>query len=378
MTARIAVIDDEAPNRSYLQLLLGGAGYQVDAASTGNEGIALVEKARPDLVLLDLMMPEVDGYTVCERIRKGPAGSDTQILVLSAMDAVASKVRALAAGADDYLVKPVEGQELLARIKVTIDRADRLRRQGSQTRGHLTVIAGAKGGIGTSTVAINLAALTAAGKSADAVVLADLAVPVGTLGSMLNIQMPDRWVWQEFLTDGAVSVNRLASCLMRNSQIPIRLLPGVRRGASYKDAQPEAISRFAASLRGVAEHIVVDLGNQPSPFAPPLMREADVILVVVEPEVICVELTGQFLDRLRETGILSHRIRLVICNPHGSLQLSRGEVSAALKSEVAATILYQRDEFSAASKRRLPIVIQQPQSPIVGQFKDVLQAVAAV
>jgi Flp pilus assembly CpaE family ATPase len=108
------------------------------------------------------------------------------------------------------------------------------------------------------------------------------------------------------------------------------------------------------------------------------MREADVILVVVEPEVICLELTGQFLDRLRETGILSHRIRLVVSNPHGSLQLSRAEVASTLKMEVAAMILYQRDEFSAASKRRLPIVIQQPQSPIVGQFKELQQALTAV
>jgi len=205
-----------------------------------------------------------------------------------------------------------------------------------------------------------------------------LAVPIGTLGSMLNIQVPERWVWQEFLNDGAASVNRLASYLMRNPQVPLRLLPGVRRGASYRDVQPEAVSRFATSLRGLGEAIIVDLGNQPSPFAPPLMREADVILIVVEPEVICVELTAQFLDRLRETGILSHRIRLVISNPHGSLQLSRNEVAGALKMEAAAMILYQRDEFSAASKRKLPIVIQQPQSPIVAQFKELQQALATI
>lgn len=324
------------------------------------------------------MMPEVDGFTVCERIRKGPAGADAQIVVLSALDGSDRKIRALELGADDYLVKPLETKELLARIKVTLDRADRFRQQGSHARGRLTVIAGAKGGIGTSTVAINLAALETVGKSPDAVVLADLAVPVGTLGSMLNIQVPERWVWQEFLRDGATSVARLSSYLMRNPQIPLRLLPGVRRGASYRDVQPEAISRFATSLRGLAENIVVDLGNQPSPFAPPLLREADAILVVVEPEVICVELTAQFLERLHETGILSHRIRLVISNPHGSLQLSRTEVAGSVKMEVAGMILYQRDEFSAASKRRLPIVIQQPQSPIVGQFKELVQALAAL
>jgi len=68
----------------------------------------------------------------------------------------------------------------------------------------------------------------------------------------------------------------------------------------------------------------------------------------------------------------------VISNPHGSLQLSRTEVAAALKMEVAAMILYQRDEFSAASKRRLPIVIQQPQAAVTTQFSELTKALAAV
>jgi len=68
----------------------------------------------------------------------------------------------------------------------------------------------------------------------------------------------------------------------------------------------------------------------------------------------------------------------VISNPHGSLQLSRAEVAAALKMEVAAMILYQRDEFSAASKRRLPIVIQQPQAPVTSQFSELMKALLAV
>ncbi len=378
MTGRIAVIDDEAPNRAYLQTLLGAAGFDVQAATGGNEGVALVEKERPDLVLVDLMMPEVDGFMVCERIRKGPAGADIQIVVLSALDELDRKVRALELGADDYLVKPVESRELVTRIKAMLERGARLRQSGSQARGRLTAVAGAKGGIGTSTVAMNLAALHAVGKGADAVLLADLAVPVGTLGSMLNIEVPDRWAWGEVLSDGATSVHRLSNYLMRNPQVPLRLLPGVRRGSLYRTVTPEAVSSFATSLRGLAATIVVDLGNQPSPFAPPLLREADVILIVVEPEVICVDLTRQFLDRLHETGILSHRIRLVISNAHGSLQLSRTEVAQALKMEVAAMILYQRDEFSAASKRRIPIVLHHAQGQATAQFNELMQALAAV
>ena len=127
------------------------------------------------------------------------------------------------------------------------------------------VVAGAKGGIGTSTVAINLAASQVGAKGPDAVVLADLAVPVGTLGSMLNIEVPDRWAWREVLEDSAASVHRLSSYLMRNPQVPMRLLPGVRPGSPYRELRAEAVSSFATSLRGLAETIVVDLGNQPSP-----------------------------------------------------------------------------------------------------------------
>jgi DNA-binding LacI/PurR family transcriptional regulator len=83
-----------------------------------------------------------------------------------------------------------------------------------------------------------------------------------------------------------------------------------------------------------------------------------------------VELARQFLDRLHETAILSHRIRLVISNAHGSLQLSRTDVAPALKMEVAAVILYQRDEFSAASKRRIPIVVHHAQGQAMGQFNE--------
>ena len=129
----------------------------MQVAAGGND-VALVEKERPDLVLVDLMMPEVDGFLVCERIRKGPAGADIQIVVLSALDALDGKVRALQLGADDYLVKPLESRELISRINAMLDSATRLRRQGAQARGRLTVVAGAKGGIGTSTVAINVAA----------------------------------------------------------------------------------------------------------------------------------------------------------------------------------------------------------------------------
>ncbi|TMF56287.1 MAG: response regulator, partial [Chloroflexi bacterium] len=196
MAGRIAVIEDDSPTRDYVVRALEGAGFTVDAVAQGAEGVALVEREHPDLVLLDLMMPGVTGYQVCERIRKGPA-SHTQIVVMSVLEGVEEKVKALELGADDYLVKPVATAELLARVRSMIGRGERLRQEGARTNGRLVALAGAKGGIGTSTVAVNLAAAHGM-KKAHSVVLADLAVPVGTLGIMLGLPIPEKWVWREF------------------------------------------------------------------------------------------------------------------------------------------------------------------------------------
>jgi len=138
----------------------------------------------------------------------------------------------------------------------------------------------------------------------------------------------------------------------------------------------DAVNAFATALRALADQVFLDLGNQPSPFVPPILRQADVILVVVEPEVMCVELSVHLLERMQKGGILTDRI--VISNPHGSLQLSRAEVETALQVPMIAAIPYQLDEFSAASKRRAPLVLQQAQSVAASQFQELLQAVAKV
>src|SRR5260370_38281873 len=91
------------------------------------------------------MMLEVDGFMVCERSRRGPAGADIQIVVLSALDALDGKVRALELGADDYLVNPVESRELVTSIKAMLGHRARLRQTGSQARCRLPAVAGANG-----------------------------------------------------------------------------------------------------------------------------------------------------------------------------------------------------------------------------------------
>jgi two-component system, OmpR family, KDP operon response regulator KdpE len=118
-TARILLVDDEVPIQRAVAPLLRSRGYEVEVAATGEEALAMFRARPPDLMVLDLGLPDMEGIEICRRIR---AESAVPIVVLSARGAEAEKVASLDLGADDYVTKPFGPEELLARIRVALRR----------------------------------------------------------------------------------------------------------------------------------------------------------------------------------------------------------------------------------------------------------------
>ncbi len=120
MNAHILIVDDDSRVTSALRRTLAYEGYQVSVAANGEAALATARTKSPDLVILDLMLPGMDGIEVCRRLRN--AGDSIAVLMLTARDAVADRVAGLETGADDYLVKPFALEELLARVKALLRR----------------------------------------------------------------------------------------------------------------------------------------------------------------------------------------------------------------------------------------------------------------
>ena len=139
---RILVVEDERNIVELVQLYLTNEGYEVLAAHDGREAIRLVRSEKPDLVVLDLMLPELDGFEVCRRLRQ--VGNDLPIIMLTARDDDVDKIVGLELGADDYVTKPFNPRELVARVRAVLRRFERKTKRSLLRLGNVTVDAGSR------------------------------------------------------------------------------------------------------------------------------------------------------------------------------------------------------------------------------------------
>ena len=135
MTKKILIADDEPNIVAAIEFLLQQSGYEVRAAQNGREALELVEAWRPDLVLLDIMMPLASGYEVCQRIRERAELRHIKVIMLSAKGRDAEVNKGLAIGADLYVTKPFSTRDLMARIKALLDQPPPLSGKAPPPRG---------------------------------------------------------------------------------------------------------------------------------------------------------------------------------------------------------------------------------------------------
>src|SRR5512142_31525 len=162
MSEKILIIDDDLDTLRLVGLMLQRQGYQISAATNGQQGLEKAFEEDPDLILLDVMMPDMDGYEVARRLRQNPSTVETPILMFTAKSQLDDKVIGFEVGANDYLTKPTHPSELQARVKALLARAhekkDVAEPLEDENRGFVIGVLGARGGLGTTTMAVNLAA----------------------------------------------------------------------------------------------------------------------------------------------------------------------------------------------------------------------------
>ncbi len=379
MPGKILIVEDDLESLKLLGLMLQSRGYQIVAAQNGPQALNKAFSDPPDLVLLDVMMPGMDGYEVARRLRADERTAAIPIIMLTARGQVTDKVAGFEAGADEYLVKPVHPAELVTRIETLLARSTRLGPPARAPRGKSIGFLGCKGGVGVSTLAINLSvALIRGPASGKRVVLLD----VHTGSSSLALQMGLRPQQGLQVLAGRDPQSLTADAILTHADrhmTGVLVLGGLPdpRGTvqSFSPAHAEAIVR---SLADAVDYVLVDMGTGLDAVNQALLRVLDYVMIVVGPHRISLLLTQALLAALDALEVGRHRQGVVLVNrAPASTTPSKDTVEEFLQREIVVVIPPAPELAFQSAEQGTPMVIMQPESLVSIQFHHLAQHIAS-
>ena len=381
MSEKILIIDDDLDTLRLVGLMLQRQGYQISAATNGQQGLEKAFEEDPDLILLDIMMPDMDGYEVTRRLRQNPSTAETPILMFTAKTQLDDKVVGFEVGADDYLTKPTHPSELQARVKALLARANEKKAivgpDPDENRGYVVGVLGARGGLGTTTMAVNLGA-GLKNRTKSEVIVAEmlpgqgsLALDVGVtsfnglvdLLSLNNLTAITREKVKETLVQHKSGLKLLlASDRPRDMQL-------INQVANYE----VIVRRLAASAR----FVVLDLGMGIQPFAEKIVPLCNEIFIVLEGVPNTISYTKSLIDDIAGLGLSRKKIKVILNNRvRSDTQLPSSQVQAKLEHEILSTLTPAPELFVQASRVQTPAILCQPESLTARQFTKLVDHVA--
>jgi pilus assembly protein CpaE len=368
MAAKILIVDDDAETLRLVSLMLQRQGYQVLSAQNGEQALQLIQTDSPDLVVLDIMMPDVDGYQVSQRIRNSPGRSDLPILMFTAKNQVDDKIAGYEAGADDYLTKPVHPAELIAHIKALLTRR-RAPAAAATTRGYCVGIMGPKGGMGCSTLALNLA-ITYYQISKQPVIAAETRSAMGSWATTLNLSTTEGLSTLLRQKPETLVPEEIENYLVRTTYGPRLLLASNRLAdAELLTAIPQLV-RMVQGLCQLAPFVVLDIGTPANPSIEKMIDLCNELLVLTEAQPESIQRTKALLDQLKEQSASKTKlINLVVVNRQRvDLQISIDQLRDTLGFNPITVIPPAPEQAYQAMMRCVPMTHVLPDSIVTRQI----------
>jgi len=382
MAEKILIIDDDVDTLKLVGLMLQRQGYEIIAASNGAQGLAKAFEERPDLILLDVMMPDMDGYEVARRLRKNPVTLAVPILMFTAKTQLDDKVTGFEVGADDYLTKPTHPTELQAHVKALLARVAQKEKEPNQIvtashehHGYVIGVLSARGGLGVSSLASNLAAGIYT-RTQSNVILAELTPGQGTIGADFGFQ--NQKGLTELLQGSVVEVTRekVESCLTsHNSGLKLLLASENPRDVTLT-SQVQNYEALVARLSTLARFVILDLGNGLPTFVQKILPMCNERIIVIEGTPGTIQHTKLLIDDIADLKIDRKSISVVLNNRMRSeAQMQLSQVQEKLEHSIAATLTPAPEAFVQATRLQTPSVISQPTNMTSQQFLKIADTI---
>ncbi|MDH4142175.1 MAG: response regulator [Chloroflexota bacterium] len=374
MAAKILVVDDDPNVQRLLQYTLKQEGYDVVIAADGAEGFRLWGDELPDLILLDVMLPKLDGYQVASKIRGEEASSShVPIIMLTAEREVEQKVRGLRAGADDYLIKPFHPAELLARIKSLLARfAPRDILLARPPMGRVLAFYGAKGGVGTTTIAIN-AAIALHREMGRKVCLVDANLQFGDHRVFLDLGLDKKSV-VDIVSAPNIDVDLVRQVMVKHdSGIDLLLAPPSPESADlvHADHLPQIIEH----LRSLYDYILIDVDKRLDDVNLGIFEAADTVFVVMTADLSCLKNVRLILETMGHLGYPAGKVHLVLNRSNAFTGINVKNAEGALKRTIDHQVVNEYRGAISALNSGSPFMFSKADSPLGNSLLQFTRAV---
>ncbi len=414
MAYRILTIDDHPETLDIVVSTLRAGGYEVFGTQSPLSALAMAEKLNPDLVLVDVSMPEMDGKEVCRRLRAHEKLADVPIIMFTANAEAYQKLAGFEAGADDYLTKPTEPGEMLARIEAMLSSVGKppietsatavpqpetapttFSQEGADTdmndemaeleaffdtlvddqrtvalpvHGKLIVLIGARGGVGTTTAAINTAVAIA--ETTPPVLLVDLDMLQGHIALYLNQAMPAGGLHALAQIPTQAYADHLPRMLIPYGS-QLRLLLS-RPNLDEQRPMLTAVqcTSLISQLTQPERHVIMDLGCGLRPAYRPILERAAHVIVCLRPERIALSAAKMLLQQLTPLLPPHTRRSALVITFKDTATLPQEAIENFLGSPVLATISLDPKETARSANKGLPLIQVAPDSEVAHTFRQ--------
>ncbi len=374
MAAKILVVDDDPNVQRLLQYTLKQEGYDVVVAADGAEGFRLWGAEAPDLILLDVMLPKLDGYQVAAKIRSEEGGSaHVPIIMLTAEREVEQKVRGLRAGADDYLIKPFHPAELLARIKSLLARfAPRDQLLARPPMGRVFALYGAKGGVGTTTIAIN-AAIALHRELGRKVCLVDANLQFGDHRVFLDLGL-DRKSIVDIVSAPSIDADLVRNVMVKHdSGIDLLLAPPSPESAEL--VRPEHLPLITAQLQTMYDYVLIDVDKRLDDVNLGVFEVAEAVFVVMTADLSCLKNVRLILETMSHLGYAAGKVKLVLNRSNAFTGINVKNAEGALKRTIDHQVVNEYRGAISALNSGAPFMFTKADSALGASLLQFARAV---
>ena len=383
-STKVLVVDDDLNIQRVLVFALKQEGYEVVVASDGAAGVEMAHEAKPDLILMDVAMPKLDGYAATQQIRAAETDRRVPIIMLTAEAEVEQRVKGLRAGADDDIVKPFHPLELMARIKALLARGGvGTAKAGAEvtTLGRLCLFYPAKGGVGTTTIAINTA-IALARELHRRTALIDANLQFGDLRVFLDLGL-DTGSIVNAISEDDLDVDLFKTLMVRHrSGIDLLLAPPGPAAADIvverQRTLPASLSAVLSVARRLYDYTLVDVAQTIDDFNLQLFDEADVIYVVMTADLSCLKNVRLVLETMDDLGYEKDKVQLVLNRSNAYTGINVGNAESALGRTIDYQVINEYRSAISALNSGEPFMSSRPDSPLGKSVLDFAKAVDKV